>query len=182
MSNSLALALQFVRKGIKTTILDMAGVDEQKSNQDEQQQQKDEEEETNHNANNITVVGGLNGVVACDILRMGRNKNQDDGGGLWCDSNSKLYMAGNKIQVKNMNKRSDKRERGLSEEQMQAINRAFEEYDCGVWQHLQKYQEQSLLRILYPSEHRFSTCNNLERSRDIHFPTLLENVRRIAES
>ena len=75
MTNSLALALQFVRKGIKTTILDMAGVDEQKSNQDEQQQQKDEEEETNHNANNITVVRGLNGVMACDILRMGRNKN-----------------------------------------------------------------------------------------------------------
>jgi len=180
--NSLALALQFVRKGIKTTILDMAGVEEHKFNQGEQQQQKDEEEEKNHNANNITVVGGLNGVVACDILRMGRNKNQDDGGGLWCDSNSKLYMAGNEIQHENLNKKSDEQERDLSEEQMQAIDRVFEEYDCGVWQHLQKYQEQGLLRILYPSEHRFSTCNNLERSRDISFPTLVETVRGIAKS
>jgi hypothetical protein len=112
---------------------------------------------------------------------MGRNKNQDDGGGLWCDSNSKLYMVGFEQEVTDKNKKSDKNERGLSDGQMQAINRAFEEYDCGVWQHLQKYQEQGLLRILYPSEHLFSTCN-LEGSPDLAFRVLLAKVRKIANN
>jgi hypothetical protein len=174
-SNSLALALQFVRKGIKTTIVDMAGAYEHKS------RVQDEQHEEEMNSANITVVGGLQGVVACDILQMGRNKNQDDGGGLWCDSNSKLYMVGLRQNVTDKNKKSDKNERDLSDGQMQAINRAFEEYDCGVWQHLQKYQEQGLLRILYPSEHLFSTCN-LEGSPDLAFRVLLEKVRKIANN
>ena len=174
-SNSLGVALQFVRKGIKTTIVDMAGVLAQKST-------TTTTATATHSANNITVVGGLQGVVACDILRVGRNKTQDDGGGLWCDSNSNLYMAGLETEVKSKNLKKDKSERALTEEQLQAINRALEEYDCGVWQHLQKYQEQGLLRFLYPSEHLFSTCNNLEMSPDIPFSTLLENVRRIAKS
>jgi hypothetical protein len=183
-SNSLALALQFVRKGIKTTIVDMAGAYEHKSrviSSNEPSSIQDEQHEEEMNSANITVVEGLQGVVACDILQMGRNKNQDDGGGLWCDSNSKLYMVGFEQEVTDKNKKSDKNERCLSDGQMQAINRAFEEYDCGVWQHLQKYQEQGLLRILYPSEHLFSTCN-LEGSPDLAFRVLLAKVRKIANN
>ena len=70
--NSLALALQFVRKGIKTTIIDMQGVKEKEFN-------KSSTTISSKNSTDETIIiGGLQGVVACDILRMGNDREWND--------------------------------------------------------------------------------------------------------
>jgi hypothetical protein len=176
--NSLALALQFVRRGIKTTIIDMAGVFEKESKESSTKEptlEKDKNETTE--TTSIVVVGGLLGVVACDILRIGNKSN-----GL-CDDNSHLHLQGRESMLthtsKIKNKKDDKTTTKLTEKQMEDINRAIEMYDCGVWQHLQKYQAKGLLRILYPSEHMFAICNP-EGNKDISFRTLVKNMQEIA--
>ena len=63
---------------------------------------------------------------------------------------------------------------------MADINRVFEEYDCGVWQHLKKYQEQGLLRVLYPSEYLFEACKPDESNPDISFYDSLLKAVEIA--
>ena len=170
--NSLALALQFVRKGIKTTIIDMKGVFE---NQALNSTSVATERGIERTANNTTVVGGLLGVVACDILKMGTKP------GLLCDK-SILYLSNFDEPVKPKNTKRDKSFRNLTDVQMDEINRAFEEYDCGVWQHLKKYQEQGLFRILYPSEHLFESCNPDGNTPDISFRETLEKAGTIAYS
>ena len=111
-------------------------------------------------------IGGLQGVLACDILRMGNDRGGTD---VSCDDNSTLHISNYDVPVRDLDKREDKAERGLSEGQMEDINRVYEEYDCSVWKHLKKYQEKGLVRILYPSEHLFETCD--PSSPDIFFTT-----------
>jgi len=153
--NSLALALQFVRKGIKTTIIDMKGVKEKESKNSAQ----------NSSQNNLEEgIGGLQGVVACDILKMGDNREATD---VFCDDEGILHLSNYNVPVETKNKKKDKSKRRLTDKQMEDINRVYEEYDCGVLKHLKKYQEKGLLRILYPSEHLFETCNS--SSPDISF-------------
>ena len=158
-TNSLALALQLVRKNIKTTIVDMRGVSE-----------KESRESTNKATTGKGLVGGIEGVVACDILRMPK---------IMCDKNSRLHLPGYKARGRS-NKRKDTTVRNLTDGQMEEINVAFEQYDCGVWKHLQKYQDKGLLRILYPSERLFETCDP-KISKNISFISLLENVKIIAK-
>ena len=170
--NSLALALQFVSKGIKTTIVDMKGVFEMDFKSSTQS-------DIENNATG-TVISGLQGVIACDILRMG---SDGDDPGIFCDDQSKLHLSNYEVPVENKNKKKDKNQRRLTDKQMEDINRVFEEYDCGVWQHLKKYQEQGLLRILYPSEHLFETCKSDNSSPDISFyDSLLKTVEIASQS
>jgi len=161
-SNSLALALQFVRKGIKTTIVDMVGVSEHEASLVE----SDKLDSTGE-----TIVGGIRGVVACDILRIGN--------GL-CDDQSRMRLPGYKHPPQDQNIKDDKRVRNLTEEQLMEIDRVFNEYDCGVWQHLQKYQNRGLLRILYPSQNLFASCNPHGKNRDVSFRETLEKAAAIA--
>lgn len=170
--NSLALALQFVRKGIKTTIIDMKGVFENEALNSTSVATKNDIERTANN--NTTVVGGLLGVVACDVLKMGTTP------GLICDK-SILYLPNFDEPIESKNKKSDHSFRNLTDVQMDEINSAFEEYDCGVWQHLKKYQEQGLFRILYPSEHLFESCNPDGNDPDISFRETLEKAAMIAD-
>ena len=174
--NSLALALQFVRKGIKTTIVDMKGVFEMDSKNSTLASARSD---IGNNATG-TVVGGLQGVVACDILRMGID---NDDPGIFCDDQSKLHLSNYEVPVESKNKKKDKSQRRLTDKQMEDINRVFEEYDCGVWQHLKKYQEQGLLRILYPSDHLFERCKPDNGSPDISFyDSLLKTVEIASQS
>lgn len=158
-SNSLGLALQFARRGIKTSLLDMAGV---------------EEESQSFIFDNETVVGGLRGVVACDVLRMGSTNDL-------CDDHSRLHLPefNERNNDKTKNKKKDKNPIGLTIEQMDEINSVMEEYDCAVWQHLEKYQSKGTLRVLYPSENLFSNCNP-HGNRDISFESTIEKVVGIA--
>eukprot|EP00816_Leptocylindrus_hargravesii_P012082 CAMPEP_0196824458 /NCGR_PEP_ID=MMETSP1362-20130617/91900_1 /TAXON_ID=163516 /ORGANISM="Leptocylindrus danicus, Strain CCMP1856" /LENGTH=378 /DNA_ID=CAMNT_0042204719 /DNA_START=399 /DNA_END=1535 /DNA_ORIENTATION=- len=172
--NSLALALQFVRKGIKTTIVDMKGVFEMDSKSFTQGST------TKGIKNNTmeTVVGGLQGVVACDILRMGSEDN--DGPGIFCDDQSKLHLPNYEVPVESSNVRNDKNQKMLTDKQLADINHVYEEYDCGVWQHLKKYQEQGLLRVLYPFEHLFETCKPGKSNADISFYNTMLKAAEIA--
>jgi len=81
--------------------------------------------------------------------------------------------------VTDQNRKPDKNDRDLTIEQLEAINKVFEEYDCGVWQHLKKYQASGTLRILYPSRRLFENCNP-KGSRDISFRKALETAAQIA--
>jgi len=159
----LALALQFVKRGIKTTIVDMSGVFEKES--------KDPTEKTTGYDRN-TAVGGLQGVVACEILRMGKNN-------ALCDDHNRLHLSGYVPQVEDMNNKGDVNLHNLTPEQMEEINTALEQYDCGVWQHLKKYQDQGIFRILYPTENLFGTCD-LQGSRDISFKETLQKINEIS--
>jgi hypothetical protein len=160
-TNSLALALQFARKGIKTTMIDMSGVYE-----------KEARESTYETIE--TVYGGLEGVVACDVLGMGKDN------GL-CDDHSKLHLYGyQKHETTGVkNKKSDSMSRNMTDAQLEEINAVLEEYDCGVWQHLQKYQAKGTFRILYPSEYLFASCKNVEGAKCITFRDTLETVKEI---
>ena len=152
------MALQFVRKGIKTTIVDMAGVYEKESTEASTKELTLEKDKNEMTETTSTVdIGGLLGVVSCNILRIGNKTN-----GL-CDDSSHLQLQGREKMLTQIseikNKKDDKTVTNLTEKQMEDINRAIEMYDCGAWQHLQKYQTKGLLRILSPSGQLFVTCN-----------------------
>ena len=161
-ANSLALALQFARNGIKTTIVDMKGVYE-----------KEERQQLDVAANSTTlIIGGLKGVIACDILQMGTGKNgindndqnrngkHTDIDALWCDEHSRLHLPPPVFKVTNKNKKSDPAEQDISDAQLIEIERALVDYDCEVWKHLKPYTLKGTLRILHPSKHLFSKCND----------------------
>lgn len=165
--NTLGLALQYVRKGIPVTILDMIGVREKED--------RETEEESNRSLRtnskfprDWTVVGGLRGIVGCEILRM------DD----FCDDTSKLHLPDYE-EREDRNVKGDKRDKNLTEGQLEEIGRLLDAYDCSVWQHLQKYREKGLLRILHPSEHLFETCHP-GKDKDISFRDTLEQIRDIS--
>lgn len=165
VTNSLALALQFARKGIKTTIVNMAGVSQT--------------EERNKNITgelpNKNISGGLPAVVVCEILKMGSQKNSSDG---LCDDQGRLRLP----KLGNENVRRNPMPLNLKKGHLEQIDRAYEVYDCGVWRHLQKYQAQGTLRMLYPTKDLFASCNLNEGSRDdISFSELLERVQSIAK-
>ncbi len=156
--NSLALALQFVRRGIKTSILDMRGASENSV----------PENGTDSNVG----IGGLQGIVACEVLRMGEEN------GL-CDDQSRLHLPGYKSSLKDMNQKADKNVVNLTPDQLDEISSLLEEYDCSVWQHLQKYQAQGLLRILHPSEDLFGKCEP-NSTTDISFISTMRKVKEVA--
>mmetsp|Transcript_11688 Transcript_11688/g.18091 ORF Transcript_11688/g.18091 Transcript_11688/m.18091 type:complete len:479 (+) Transcript_11688:256-1692(+) len=159
--NSMALALQFARKGMKTTFINMQGVFEREATFGKMK----------HTSWDVTA------VIACDVLQMGgnhRNNNSNSSNGKdVCDKNGRLYFP-----VQKYNVRKNIAPKGVDEEQLAAMNDALEEYDCGVWFHLQKYQAKGNLRILYPSKDLFATCNNTESK--FSFGDLANRVRSIA--
>jgi hypothetical protein len=161
-TNSLALALQFVRAGIKTTIIDMAGLAELEANDPPQEE-------------DYSIVGGFRGIIACDILGLDS-----------CIDERRLQLPRHKIRaIRKLKKKiiTNKRDApnvlDISNEELDAMNRAYDEYDCGIWQHLHKYQEQGLLRILYPSKTLFATCNP-KGDEDTTFHALKEKFLEIA--
>lgn len=158
-SNSLALALQFVRRGIKTSILDMRGASENSL-------------PSNGTDTSNVGIGGLQGIVACEVLRMGEEN------GL-CDDQSRLHLPGYKSSLKDMNQKADKNVVNLTPDQLDEISSLLEEYDCSVWQHLQKYQAQGLLRILHPNEDLFGKCDP-NRTADILFTSTMRKVKEVA--
>mmetsp|Transcript_19746 Transcript_19746/g.44411 ORF Transcript_19746/g.44411 Transcript_19746/m.44411 type:complete len:405 (+) Transcript_19746:128-1342(+) len=180
-TNSLALALQFARKGIKTTIIDMAGVSEHEV---KPEGEDGTDEDSPSSSTEMTVIGGLQGVIACDILRMGRNNNNNNtttkNKPLRCDDQSRLHIPGFDDGTKDKNQKHDRNDRDLTDGQIEEIGRLFEAYDCGVWKHLQKYQQSGTLRILYPSERLFGTCSTEDSENQVSFWETVRGVMEIA--
>jgi len=151
--NSMALALQFVRKGIKTTIVHMQGALERE---------------------------GFVAAIACDVLKMGNSANNttsiDSEDERVCDNEGKLH-----VPFEKQNVRKDKAPKEMDEKELNEINSALEEYDCGVWFHLQKYQEKGNLRMLHPSKDLFTTCTNYSKvDNEFSFKDLVTRIRSIA--
>jgi hypothetical protein len=176
-SNSLGLALQFARTGIRTTLVDMAGVLEKQSSLEipSDRASKGPGNKTHTAAiddeDAFTVIAGLQGVVACDVLRLTH----------LCDEHSRLYLQGYNRSVEYENKKRDRLSRDLTEEQLSEMDRVLEEYDCGVWRHLQKYQSRGSLRFLYPSKNLLSNCNFRETNEeDLSFLDAMKKVTEIA--
>jgi len=159
-SNSLAVALQYVRKGLKTTIVSVEGVSTKEIKSEPRASTTD------------SVIDGLQGVLACDILRLRTTSDL-------CDDDSRLYLSGYE-EPGDLNIKEDRSVRNLTDEQMNEIDRLFDEYDCSVWQYLKVYQEKGLLRILYPTENLFGSCNPDSGSRDITMVEILEKAKEIA--
>jgi len=157
-TNSLALALQYARKGIRTTLIDMKGAYER------QPDTADNDNVTEHG------FGGLPGIVACDILRMDRD-------GL-CDVSGRLHVSDYDPRTsKNMAR--DRWPRELTDQQLEEMDELMREYDCGVWEHLARYQSEGLVRILYPSKGLFESCGGTGGGGG-GFDTLLKNIQAIA--
>ena len=159
-SNSLALALQFARRGLKTTLVDMEGVVE-----------KEARDGTARDVN-ATVVGGLHGVVACDVLRLGRDA------GL-CDEEGRLHLPPGRTIPHTKNQKEDRHARDLTQAQLRDIERAYGDYDCDVWRYLRRYQAKGTLRVLYPATGRFAACR-FRGSAGTSFGALEERIRAIA--
>ena len=163
--NSLGLALQFVRRGIKTTILDMKGVQEKEEAEEQQQQQQqqygDEDKHNNESTNNILEIGGLQGVIACDVLKV-YNMCNDRGKLMMSIDTTKNGTNGepDNVAIVDKNKKDDKLERNLTEQQLNDIDEIINDYDCYVWKHLQKYNKMGTLRILYPSKSNIANLYN----------------------
>ena len=164
--DSLGMALQLVRRGMKTTIVDMKGVHEHTASLTKQ----------GSGNRRSKILGGLIGIVGCDILKMGRETG-------FCDDQSRLHIPLDMIAGKikeNVNSRRDVGARNLTESQIHKMERRMKEYDCGVWQHLRKYQEQGLFRILYPSRDLFNNCKPGMNNRNVSLSETMLALRRIA--
>ena len=113
----------------------------------------------------------LQEVAACEVVKLGDGK--------LCDGDGHLRIPGYQLPAGNLvrNRKRDGSGRGLTDGQMKAIDRVLDMYDCRVWQHLRKYQKRGNLRVLYPSDDLFATCDP-GGSRDISYR---DTVRRIAE-
>jgi len=168
--DTLGLALQFARKGVRTTIIDMLGVTEHEEKYPTRKTKQ----------GRYRVVGGMQGVMACDILQVETNTTNRDKNLMWCDENSKLYVPN--FEAKKLgvfNSREDPAPRDLTEEQIEELEQALVQYDCSVWQHLQKYEEQGMLRILYKTKDLFATCDP-EGSEDISVFRFTDKTEEIA--
>jgi hypothetical protein len=168
--DTLGLALQFARKGVRTTIIDMRGVTEHEEKYPTRKTKM----------GRYRVVGGMQGIVACDILQVETNRTNRDETLMWCDENSKLYVPD--FQAKKLavfNSREDTAPRDLTDDQIEEMEQALLQYDCSVWQHLQKYEEQGMLRILYKTKDLFATCDP-EGSEDISVFRFTDKMEEIA--
>ena len=166
--NTLGLALQFCRKGLPVTILDMMGVREKES-REEQEQPGGAGTEPGGGDDDVTVVGGLQGIVGCEILRM-------DG---VCDGTGKMLLPGFSEEVSDQNVKSDRAVQNVTPDQLERMGKVLDAYDCAVWKHLKAYRERGLLRILYPSEHLFETCSG-DEDEDFSFREAVRRINGIA--
>jgi len=131
VTSSLGLARQFLERKIRTTIVDDFG-------------------SVHGNRTNLCH------VLACDVLR-------DEE----CTQNHRLSSleSPGSVDVSNMrlNEQTDDAKgvsmMDLTLEQLTAVDRVMQEYDCGFWESLGWYSEQSLLRILYKND-IFARCEN----------------------
>ena len=234
--NSLALALQFVRKGLKTTIVDMSGanaygkevdavlahnraVDEAVKTAGDEPRQEEQPPQTMTQRRKLrgngddssgnkddgtsaiitkeTVIGGQEGIIACDILRIGsREETEGLGPGRggpgnfrgYCDAQSRLHLRGSEtmpaFKTVDSNRKEDPHPRDVSTEEFLRMDDLLREYDCGVWRQLAPYKEKGLLRVLYPSGDLFQNCGDDTRSEDMgfSFAAILREFRRIALS
>merc|ERR1712176_52395 len=147
------MALHFVKLGVKVTLLDMAGVGEKEAEDAANRKLKRKRQEISLElGDTVTPLGGLSGVIACEILRMGKNRDV-------CDEQSRLLLPGYELPAGDKNIKDDRNVDNLTDEQLADIDSLFNEYDCGIWHHLKKYKEKGLFRILYPSKGLFATCN-----------------------
>jgi len=168
--NTLGLALQFLRRGIRVTVVDMLGVREKETREEEAAAAASRD----GGDGDITVIGGLQGVVGCEILRM------DD----LCDDTSRMHLPGFPRKVDPLNVKEDKHGQNMSEDQLTRMGRLLDAYDCGVWRHLRRYRDEGLLRILHPSEHLFETCSDddVDNNEDeLSFRDVLKQLTEIAK-
>eukprot|EP00537_Pseudo-nitzschia_pungens_P008267 CAMPEP_0172363748 /NCGR_PEP_ID=MMETSP1060-20121228/7021_1 /TAXON_ID=37318 /ORGANISM="Pseudo-nitzschia pungens, Strain cf. cingulata" /LENGTH=585 /DNA_ID=CAMNT_0013086559 /DNA_START=166 /DNA_END=1923 /DNA_ORIENTATION=+ len=200
--NSLALALQFARLGIKTTIVDMKGVSEKEERERTAAGNAAAEISTDEAESNRTIISGIRGVIACDILQMGDGRAATSGGdgevenqtkrgdrpgsgdSLWCDEHSRLHLPPPGLTIKNVNQKSDHNERDLTEDELLAVGRELDAYDCDVWKYLRPYVAKGTLRILYPSEMLFASCHRGDGEQEppqVSFAKLRSRLRAIAE-
>mmetsp|Transcript_35004 Transcript_35004/g.68922 ORF Transcript_35004/g.68922 Transcript_35004/m.68922 type:complete len:523 (-) Transcript_35004:52-1620(-) len=174
--NSLGEALQYARRGIQTTVIDMAGVREKELREGELST-----EQTNRVEGNEPI-GGLEGIVACDILRLGKNNgNGKNNATAFCDDYSRLHLPGYVNEPKEHNKKNDKQSQDMTEEQLEEIERILNKLDCSIWKYLKKYQASGTLRILYPSKNLFATCDpeGID-DKDVSFLESLWNMKSVA--
>jgi len=171
-TNPLALALQFVRKNLRVTLVDMAGVaaDHLIAVSDA----------NNKNISTSNVISGQQAIMACEVLKISPSKAGH------CDSNSLLHLARSKQPIVS-NKKADPFDRDLTEAESNQINDLLEHYDCGVWRHLRAYRARGLLRILHASDSLFLNCgvynNNIDSDEDIKdlsFAAVVQELKRIA--
>ena len=176
--NSLALALQFVKKGIKTTIIDMKGVAEKekieqdKGTQHLQRRDHQQGEEKRNNTNfhqsydndidnekfsfshpmkTTLEFGGLEAVVVCNIMKS--DMCNEDGRLVFPidEVNDDMYQR-KFVHAERQNTKRDSNNLDLTEKQLHDIEEIMVEYDCCVWTYLQKYVFEGALRVLYPSQ------------------------------
>ena len=211
--NSLALALQFVRKGLRTTIVDMTGAKAHGKKIDgllslaDGDENGDNADEKDEDGNTMTIIGGQEGILACDILRIGTESEtaglppgRGGPGGKnrgFCDERSRLHLAGYRTAPLDHNRKSDPQPRDLSEDELRRMDDLLRAYDCGVWRNLARYREKGLLRVLYPSDdddHLIRDCyygtdggggntedgNNDESASEFSFAAVLREFRRMS--
>lgn len=172
--NPLVQALQWTRAGVRTTILDMAGIKEKEA------REFHANETSGNDVNDDGVIfDGMQGIVACDILQLGKKNGTSN----LCDNHSRLHLSNlskNKLSIKSViNKKGDPNIRNLTDKELEHMERALNDYDCSVWKHLQKYEETGKLRFLYKSKDLFATCNG-KQSKDISTYDVAEKLLRIA--
>lgn len=158
--DTLGLALQFVRRGIRTTIIDMQGITERA--------EKDEFLSAEASAK----IGGLQAVVACNVLRAEM-----------CDNRGRLIINDKKNAEKlslNVNARKDKQELDLLANQLNDIDQVMNKYDCTQWKYLSRYQKTGQLRILHPSKNLFESCGDNDTTPRLSFFEMRDQIKDIA--
>ena len=181
-SNPLALALQYVTKGIRVTLVDMTGVSKyyesitKESNAPAVVVPSFGSDTT---AVNTTIIEGLHAVVACEVMLLGKTV---------CDKHHRLYIPNLQGSFNaQVNKKHDPFERQLTTNQLEQIDTVIRTYDCEVWKYLQTYQSMGLFRVLHPQKSLFDDCyrdsnsgNNNNNNNEISFLDTLKKVSEIA--
>jgi len=168
--DSFAAALQYARKGIKTTVLDMEGLREKEEKQDKYAVRVSNATKARLNSTEL-IFGGVEGSIVCDVLRIDAV----------CDNLGKMHLRKEEgvMPIERMNARRDHGARDLTDGQMEEIDRAFRDYDCGILQHLEKYRRIGTFRLLHPSKRLLDHCNSYGGT-DISFDGLMDSIIKIA--
>jgi len=143
-----------IEAGFQTTLLDTTGAKEMNEYWEKKSPPNNKDDDAE-----VQIIGGFNGILACDVLRLGS--------GL-CDEHGRLHLKESRLPEQHENNQNDfvsnhqktrnnPEESKLTNEQLEEMERVLLQYDCALFQHI-KNKDNRMWRFLHKSGDLFANC------------------------